>query len=112
MKEQILTKNAPEPIGPYNQAIKYDNMLFVSGQIPLNPETGNLIESGISDETNQVMKNIKAVLNEAEMTFDDVVKTTIFLKSMDDFSIVNSRTYNLSCIISFFYSYFIISSSA
>ena len=90
MKEPILTKNAPQPIGPYSQAIKYDNMLFISGQIPMNPETEKLVDSGIADETTQVMKNLEAVLIESGMSFKDVVKTTIFLKSMDDFAFVNS----------------------
>ena len=58
MKKPILTKNAPQPIGPYSQAIKYDNMLFISGQIPMNPETEKLVDSGIADETTQVMKNL------------------------------------------------------
>ena len=91
MKEPILTKNAPQPIGPYSQAIKYDNMLFISGQIPMNPETEKLVDSGIADETTQVMKNLEAVLIESGMSFKDVVKTTIFLKSMDDFALVNSE---------------------
>ena len=91
MKKPILTKNAPQPIGPYSQAIKYDNMLFISGQIPMNPETEKLVDSGIADETTQVMKNLEAVLIESGMSFKDVVKTTIFLKSMDDFALVNSE---------------------
>ena len=91
MKEPILTKNAPQPIGPYSQAIKYDNMLFISGQIPMNPETEKLVDSGIADETTQVLKNLEAVLIESGMSFKDVVKTTIFLKSMDDFALVNSE---------------------
>lgn len=91
MKEPILTKNAPQPIGPYSQAIKYDNMLFISGQIPMNPETEKLVDSGIADETTQVMKNLEAVLIESGMSFKDVVKTTIFLKNMDDFALVNSE---------------------
>lgn len=91
MKEPILTKNAPQPIGPYSQGIKYDNMLFISGQIPMNPETEKLVDSGIADETTQVMKNLEAVLIESGMSFKDVVKTTIFLKSMDDFALVNSE---------------------
>ena len=89
MKKAILTEKAPQPIGPYNQAIQYDNMMFVSGQIPLNPSDGKLVDSGIRDETEQVMENLKHVLYKGEMKFIDVVKTTIFLKSMDDFSVVN-----------------------
>ena len=97
MKQPILTKNAPQPIGPYNQAIKYDNMLFVSGQIPLNPENGKLVESGIIDETTQVMKNIEAILDESNMSFSDIVKTTIFLKDMGNFSDVNA-TFSSFCL--------------
>ncbi|MAS38578.1 MAG: reactive intermediate/imine deaminase [Flammeovirgaceae bacterium] len=89
MKKAILTKKAPLPIGPYNQAINYENMLFVSGQIPLDPQINELINSGIEDETNQVMKNIEAILKEAGMNFDDIVKTSIFLKDMDNFKTVN-----------------------
>ncbi len=89
MKKAILTEKAPQPIGPYNQAIQYDNMIFISGQIPLNPSNGKLVDSGIRDETEQVMENLKHVLYKGEMKFIDVVKTTIFLKSMDDFSVVN-----------------------
>ena len=89
MKKAILTNKAPLPIGPYNQAINYENMLFVSGQIPLDPDSNELINTGIEDETNQVMKNIQAILTEAGMSFDDIVKTSIFLKDMDNFKIVN-----------------------
>ena len=89
MKKAILTKKAPLPIGPYNQAINYENMLFVSGQIPLDPISNELVNSGIKDETNQVMKNIEAILEKAGMNFDDIVKTSIFLKDMDNFKIVN-----------------------
>ena len=91
MKKQILTSKAPEPIGPYNQAIKYDKMIFVSGQIPLNPADGTLVDSGIRDETQQVMKNIRAVLNEGGFEINDIVKTSIFLKSMDNFNQVNEE---------------------
>ena len=91
MKKSILTKNAPLPIGPYNQAISSDNLLFVSGQIPLDPKSEKLVESGIKDETNQVMININEILKEGGMGFDHIVKTTIFLKNMDDFSIVNEE---------------------
>ena len=89
MKKAILTKKAPLPIGPYNQAINYENMLFVSGQIPLDPDSNELINTGIEDETNQVMKNIQAILTEAGMSFNDIVKTSIFLKDMDNFKTVN-----------------------
>ena len=90
-KKAILTKKAPLPIGPYNQAIQFDNLLFISGQIPLDPENGKLISSGIKEETNKVMTNIQCILEEAKMNFDNVVKTTIFLKNMNDFVEVNTE---------------------
>ena len=90
-KKAILTKKAPLPIGPYNQAIQFDNLLFISGQIPLDPENGKLISSGIKEETNKVMTNIQCILEEAKMNFDNVVKTTIFLKDMNDFIEVNTE---------------------
>ena len=91
MKTPILTDKAPEPIGPYNQAINFDNTIFVSGQIPLNPETGSLVDSGIRDETKQVMEKIKEILHEANFKMNDIVKTSIFLKSMDNFGEVNEE---------------------
>lgn len=91
MKKPILTPSAPEPIGPYNQAIQYENMIFVSGQIPLNPDDGNLISSGIKDETRQVMENLKAVLIEGGFNMEDIVKTSIFLKNMENFGAVNEE---------------------
>lgn len=90
MKKIIETKNAPAPLGPYNQAVLIDNTLYTSGQVAINPETGNLITSNISDETQQVMNNLKAVLATAEMDFSNVVKTTIFIIDMDDFTAINS----------------------
>ena len=90
-KKAILTKKAPLPIGPYNQAIQFDNLLFISGQIPLDPENGKLISSGIKEETNKVMTNIQHILEEAKMNFNNVVKTTIFLKDMNDFVEVNTE---------------------
>ena len=90
-KKAILTKKAPLPIGPYNQAIQFDNLLFISGQIPLDPENGKLISSGIKEETNKVMTNIQCILEEAKMNFDNVVKTTIFLKNMNDFVEMNTE---------------------
>ena len=90
-KKAILTKKAPLPIGPYNQAIQFDNLLFISGQIPLNPKNGKLISSGIKGETNKVMTNIQYILEEAKMNFNNVVKTTIFLKNMNDFVEVNTE---------------------
>ena len=92
MKKTIInTKNAPAPIGPYNQAIKIDNMLFISGQVAMDPPNNNeLIKSSITDETHQVMKNLSAILEEAGMDFTNVVKTTIFLSDMSYFKEINS----------------------
>lgn len=87
-KRVISTSNAPAAIGPYSQANLINGVLYISGQIPINPATGDL-EDGIEKETHQVMKNLKAILEEAGMTFSNVVKATIFLKSMDDFAAMN-----------------------
>ena len=89
MKKIINTPNAPAPIGPYNQAVLSGDMLFISGQIALIPGTSDLANADITTETNQVMKNLKAILAEADMGFDSVVKTTIFLSDMELFSKVN-----------------------
>ena len=90
MKKIIInTKNAPAPIGPYNQAIKIGNMLYISGQVAIDPLNNNLVESSIEDETHQVMKNLSAILDEAQMDFTNVVKTTIFLSDMSYFKEVN-----------------------
>jgi 2-iminobutanoate/2-iminopropanoate deaminase len=89
MKEIITTKFAPAPIGPYSQAVKFGNVLFVSGQIALNPESGAFENENIQAETFRVMENLRAILAEAGMDFTDILKTTIFLKSMDDFAQVN-----------------------
>lgn len=88
-KEVIYTSNAPEPIGPYSQAIKSGNTLFVSGQIPINPTTGQLITSDIVAETKQVMTNLEAILKAAGMDFSNVVKCSIFLSDMNNFPKVN-----------------------
>jgi 2-iminobutanoate/2-iminopropanoate deaminase len=88
--EKILTVNAPAPIGPYNQAIRAGDFLFCSGQIPLDPATGELVPGDISAQTHQVMKNVGAVLSAATATFANVVKTTIFLLDMNDFAAVNA----------------------
>ena len=92
MKKKIInTKNAPTPIGPYNQAIKINNMLFVSGQVAMDPNNNNeLVNSSISNETHQVMKNLSAILEQAGMDFTNVVKTTIFLSDMSYFKEVNT----------------------
>lgn len=88
-KEILNTENAPAAIGPYNQAIKTENTLYVSGQIPLIPETMELITSGVADETHQVLKNVEAILKNAGYGFEDVVKASIFLSDMGDFATVN-----------------------
>jgi len=91
MKKIINTKNAPAPIGPYNQAVKINNMLFISGQVAMDPNNNNeLIKSSINDETHQVMKNLSAILEEAGMDFTNVVKATIFLSEMSYFKEINS----------------------
>lgn len=88
MKKIISTTNAPAAIGPYSQANFANGILYISGQIPVNSETGKLVE-GIEKATHQVMKNLEAILSEAGMTFKNVVKATIFLKNMDDFAVMN-----------------------
>ena len=89
MKRIITTPNAPAPIGPYNQAVLVNGILYTSGQIAINPSTGVLITEDIKTETQQVMENLKAVLTAAGMTFDDVFKATIFVSDMHNFSQVN-----------------------
>jgi 2-iminobutanoate/2-iminopropanoate deaminase len=88
-KQVIQTANAPAAIGPYSQAVRAGDLLFVSGQIPLDPKTGELVKSGVADETKKVLENLKAILEAAGGSFGDVVKTTIFLKDMNNFSVVN-----------------------
>ena len=90
MKKVINTPNAPAPIGPYSQAILSGNMLFASGQVAINPATGELVLDSLEAEATQVMKNLQAVLTEAGATFDNVVMTTIFLADMGDFATVNA----------------------
>jgi len=90
MKKKIIkTDKAPAPIGPYNQAVQAGNWLFISGQVAIVPATGELITSGIKDEAVQVMKNLEAILTEANITFENIVKTTIFLSDMALFAEVN-----------------------
>ncbi len=89
MKKVINTENAPAPIGPYNQAILGNETLYISGQIPLNPKSGELVSGDIKLETKQSMENLKAILTEAEMTFENVVKSSIFLSDMNQFTEVN-----------------------
>ena len=90
MKKIIFTENAPAPIGPYNQAVLKGNTLYTSGQIAINPANGELVTSNIEDETKQVMENMKAVLEAAGMTFENVVKSTIFIMNMVDFGTINT----------------------
>lgn len=91
MKRIIETKSAPAPIGPYSQAVLHNGTLFMSGQIAIDPESGEYHPADATTETKQVMKNIEAVLKEAGMTFANVLKTSIFLKDMNDFSAVNEE---------------------
>ncbi len=89
MKTIITTANAPAPIGPYNQAILIKDTLYISGQTPIDPRTGKVVEGDVKLEAEQCMQNLKAILTEAKMTFENVVKTSIFLKDMHQFSQVN-----------------------
>lgn len=89
MKKIINTSNAPKAIGPYSQAVWAGDLLFLSGQIALCPETGAFLNSSLEEESHQVMKNIKSILNAAEMDYQNIIKTSIFLKDMNDFAEVN-----------------------
>ena len=89
MKKIIFTKQAPEPVGPYSQAIKLDSWLICSGQIPLDPITNSIVGKEVEEQSEQVFKNIQAVLSAGNLTFDDVVKTCVFLKNMSDFEKFN-----------------------
>lgn len=88
-KQIIFTKEAPAPIGPYNQAVLVDNTLYISGQIPIDSKSGMLIQGDIVHQTDQVMKNLEAVLKEAHMDFSNVVKSSIFISNMDQFTLIN-----------------------
>lgn len=88
-KEVIFTRQAPEAVGPYSQAIKANGLVFCSGQVPLDPRTGELIEGSVAVQTNRAMDNLKAVLEEAGSSFDDVLKVTAYLIDMDDFAEFN-----------------------
>ena len=90
MKQVISTHQAPAAIGPYSQAIRVGNLLYTSGQIPINPATGNFVEGGIKEQTRQSLTNIKAILEEAGLTLSNVVKTTVFLADMNDFADMNA----------------------
>lgn len=89
MRHIINTPHAPAPIGPYNQAVKSAHLLFTSGQIPISPETGELVEGGIREQTIQVMENLKAVLESVGSVLDNAIKTTVFLVDMTDFADFN-----------------------
>ncbi len=89
MKKQVITDKAPKAIGPYSQAIIEGDTLYASGQIPLDPQTGEIVKGGIEAQTERVMKNVGAVLESAGLGFDDVVKTTVFLTDLKDFDAVN-----------------------
>ena len=88
-KKIIHTDNAPAPIGPYSQAVQFGNMLFISGQVPIDPATGNVVQGDIKTEATQVMKNLEAILTAAGMDFTNVIKTSIFLMDMGQFAQVN-----------------------
>ncbi|MDR3338639.1 MAG: RidA family protein [Candidatus Symbiothrix sp.] len=89
MKQSISTKNAPAAIGPYSQAIKAGDFVFLSGQLGINPETGEFVSTAVAEQTEQVFKNIRAVLAEAGLSLEQVVKTTVFLADIGDFATVN-----------------------
>jgi len=89
MKEIVSTENAPSAIGPYSQAIKTANMVFVSGQIPIDPATGEFVSNDVTEQTEQVLKNLSAVLDAAGSSLNNVVKTTVFLADMNDFAAMN-----------------------
>jgi len=89
-KKQIDTKKAPAALGPYSQGVISNGFIFLSGQIGIDPENGKLVDGGVAEQTKQIFGNIKNVLSESGSVLDDVVKVTVFLKNMDDFSLVNS----------------------
>ena len=89
MKKVIYTNKAPDPVGPYNQAVFSNDTLYISGQVALNTKNGKMINNSLEDETNQVMNNLKAILNEVDFNFNNVIKSTIYLTNMDYFNQVN-----------------------
>lgn len=89
MKKIISTDKAPQAVGPYSQAVEVNGALYISGQIPLRPETGEMVQGGIREQTEQVFRNIEAILSEAGYTFENVAKTTVLLNSIDDFVPMN-----------------------
>ena len=90
MKKVISTTKAPAAIGPYSQAIRVGNLVYTSGQIPIDPATGVFVEGGIKEQTRQSLLNLKAILEEAGLTMSDVVKTTVFMADMNDFAAMNA----------------------
>ena len=90
--KQISTLKAPKAVGPYSQAIEIDGLVFVSGQIPINPETGTIDAKNIEEETHQALKNVGAILAQAGLSFDNVVKSTVFIKNINDFGKINQIT--------------------
>jgi 2-iminobutanoate/2-iminopropanoate deaminase len=90
MKEKIATERAPKALGPYSQAIRFGNLLFVSGQVPIDPTTGELVAGGIEAQTRQVMENLKAVVEAAGMSLSDALKASCFLKDMGEFAKFNA----------------------
>ena len=89
MKQVIQTNNAPQAIGPYSQAVMANGTLYVSGQIPVVPATGAIVSDTVEEQTRQVLENVKAVVEAAGLTLNDVVKTSVFIKNMDDFAVIN-----------------------
>jgi 2-iminobutanoate/2-iminopropanoate deaminase len=89
MRETISTENAPGAIGPYSQAVRVNDMVFCSGQIPIDPQTGNFVSDDVAEQTEQVLKNLSAVLKAAQTDLNNVVKTTVFLADMNDFAAMN-----------------------
>ncbi len=90
IKTIIYSENAPAPIGPYSQAVKSGNTLYVSGQIPVDSSTGKIVDGGVEEQTKQVLKNAMAILEEAGVTYKNVIKTTVFMKDMNDFATMNA----------------------
>jgi len=90
MKEIILTQNAPAPVGPYSQAVKVDGWVFASGQIPIDPQTGRMIEGGVAEQTRRVLQNLREVLAAAGVTVNDVVKTTVYMTDLGQFAEMNT----------------------
>jgi 2-iminobutanoate/2-iminopropanoate deaminase len=89
MFEKIITENAPLPIGPYSQAVRYKNFIFISGQIPINPKTNEIVKGDITVQTKQVIENIKGILNKVDAGLENIVKTTVYLKKLNDFEKMN-----------------------